>query len=324
MGVQNIEVNITAPSRLHFGIIDMRGDLGRIHGSVGVAIDYPNLCLKAIKSDTLKVRGSRVERVSEFARIIMREYCNQEAVEIEVLSDIPEHMGFGSGTQLALSVGEVFSRLYNLHLTTTDIATLLGRSKVSGIGTHAFQHGGFIVDGGHKLSDSDSVPPLVFRTDVPDDWYFVIGIPEINIGHSGLKEQNAFKELEPPPARLVAEVSRIVLIKMIPAILEREVEAFGEAMTSLDAKFGDYWALVQGGRYSNKRIEHCVNYLLNEGAYGAGQSSWGPALYALAEGKSHANDLLESLNTFFDSKEEKGRAFVTQANNRGANVVIKD
>jgi beta-RFAP synthase len=302
----------------------MRGDLGRIHGSVGVAIDCPNLCLKAIKSDSLKVKGPRANRVREFAGIIMREYCNKEAAEIEVFSSIPEHMGFGSGTQLALSVGEVFSRLYNLRLTTIDIATLLGRSKVSGIGTHAFLHGGFIVDGGHKLNDPNSVPPLVFRTDVPDDWYFVIGIPDINVGHSGLQEQNAFKQLEPPPARLVAEVSRIVLIKMIPAILEHEVEAFGEAMTNLDAKFGDYWTLVQGGRYSHKRIEDCVNHLLNEGAHGAGQSSWGPALYGLAEGKSHANDLLESLKEFLNGREEKGEAFVTQANNWGANVVIKD
>jgi beta-ribofuranosylaminobenzene 5'-phosphate synthase len=95
-------------------------------------------------------------------------------------------------------------------------------------------------------------------------------------------------------------------------------------MTSLDAKFGDYWALVQGGRYSHKRIECCVNHLLNEGAYGAGQSSWGPAIYALAEGKSHANDLFESLNQFLNSRKEKGKAFVTQANNWGANVVIKD
>lgn len=302
----------------------MRGDLGRIHGSVGVAIGYPKLCLRAIKSDTLKVKGPRAQRVKEFANAIMREHCNHGAAEIEVLSDIPQHMGFGSGTQLALSVGEVFSRLYKLRLTTIDIATLLGRSKVSGIGTHAFLQGGFIVDGGHKLSEPNTVPPLVFRTDVPDDWYFVIGVPEINVGQSGLQEQNAFNQLEPPPARLVAEVSRIVLIKMIPAILEHEIEAFGEAMTNLDAKFGDYWALVQGGRYSHKRIEECVNHLLNEGAHGAGQSSWGPALYGLAEGESHANDLLDRLNEFLNMGEGKGKAFVTQANNWGANIVIKD
>jgi hypothetical protein len=29
----DIEVTVKTPSRLHFSMIDMRGDLGRIHGS---------------------------------------------------------------------------------------------------------------------------------------------------------------------------------------------------------------------------------------------------------------------------------------------------
>jgi beta-RFAP synthase len=324
MGVYSIEVKIRTPSRLHFGIIDMRGDLGRIHGSVGVAIENPYLSLKASESNELVVNGPRASRIREYVNIILDEYCIQEKVRIEVFSDIPEHMGFGSGTQLALSIGKAISCLFKPEIRIKEIAKRLERSRVSGIGTYSFLNGGFIVDGGHRISSPNKVPPLVFRSDFPDDWYFVVGVPKIERGPSGDNEKNAFKKLEPPPANLVAEVSRIVLIQMIPSILEHEIEPFGEAMTKLDAMFGDYWALVQGGRYTHQRIEDSVNHLLNNGAYGAGQSSWGPALYGLAEGKKQAEELADSLNNFLNEGKEKGKTFVTDANNTGAQVRVME
>jgi beta-RFAP synthase len=302
----------------------MRGDLGRIHGSVGVAIDRPKLLIRASKSEKLEVKGFRASRIENIVESLLKEYSINESLQIEVESDIPEHMGFGSGTQLALAVGVVTSQLYELNLNPIDIALRSGRSKISGIGTHAFMQGGFLVDGGHKIDEIESVPPLVFRTNIPDNWYFVIGVPVIERGQSGEKERNAFKKLDPPPASRVAEVSRIVLLKMIPAILEHEIVPFGQAMTSLDAIFGDYWMRVQGGRYSHKRIEECITHLLKSGAYGAGQSSWGPALYGLADGKAHATELAENLDLFLNKGKEIGEAFVTHANNLGAEICIKE
>jgi len=40
-------------------MIDMRGDLGRIHGSVGVAIDNPSIVLKAKEASSIDVKGPR-------------------------------------------------------------------------------------------------------------------------------------------------------------------------------------------------------------------------------------------------------------------------
>ncbi len=42
-----MRVKVRTPSRLHFSMVDLRGDLGRIFGSVGVAIDRPNIVLEA-------------------------------------------------------------------------------------------------------------------------------------------------------------------------------------------------------------------------------------------------------------------------------------
>ena len=41
-----MKVYVKTPARLHLGLIDLNGDLGRLFGGIGVAIDYPNVTLK--------------------------------------------------------------------------------------------------------------------------------------------------------------------------------------------------------------------------------------------------------------------------------------
>jgi DnaK suppressor protein len=45
-----MKVYVKTPSRLHLGLLDLNGDLGRIFGGLGVGIDYPNLILEAQKT----------------------------------------------------------------------------------------------------------------------------------------------------------------------------------------------------------------------------------------------------------------------------------
>jgi len=300
----------------------MRGDLGRIHGSVGVAIQRPRLTVKAVESSETQVIGARSSRASDILSTLMGDHGITSGVQVEILEDIPEHTGFGSGTQLTIALGTILSKMFDLGLTPQSIAERMGRSRVSGVGAYAFLGGGFIVDGGHAVDRRDSVPPLIFRRDVPDDWVFVVGVPRINRGVSGENEKDAFRRLGPPPAQTVAEVSRIVLIQMIPSIVEGDIERFGDAMTKLDSMFGDYWIKVQGGRYSHPRIEEGVNFLLENGALGAGQSSWGPAFYGLVDGEAQADQLARSLSRFLNTVGE-GLAFTTKADNVGAQVRVQ-
>jgi beta-ribofuranosylaminobenzene 5'-phosphate synthase len=315
-----LKLHISTPARLHFGIIDMLGDLGRIHGSVGVSIQKPRLILDIEESSETKITGARSNRALEIVEQLKETYDIQSGVSLTIHEDIPEHTGFGSGTQLALAIGTALNRIFDLGLSLEDIAVKLERSRVSGIGTHGFLKGGFIVDGGHSISNRDSVPPVIYHQNFPEDWRLIVCIPEVNKGFSGEQEQNAFKILEPPPAETVASVSRIVLMQMIPAIIEEDIKPFGDAMTHLDTIFGDYWQKIQGGTYTHPRIEECVNHLLENGAYGAGQSSWGPALYGLTDGEHQANQLLDEMNGFLNEDGNSGSAFITPADNHGARI----
>ena len=42
-----MKVYVKTPARLHLGLIDLNGDLGRLFGGLGVAINCPNFVLEA-------------------------------------------------------------------------------------------------------------------------------------------------------------------------------------------------------------------------------------------------------------------------------------
>ena len=313
-------MRISTPSRLHFGIMDMRGDLGRLHGSVGVAIKKPRLILEIEEAAETVITGPGSQRAKDIIEKVLGDHKVEAGVRLDIHSAIPDHMGFGSGTQLTIALGTALNRIFDLEMTYDDIVVGLGRSRRSGIGTHSFLHGGFIVDGGHAVDAPETIPPLIHRSDVPEDWFFVVCTPEIDTRFSGDKETNAFNKLEPPPVEMIANVSRLVLMQLIPSILEKNIVLFGDAMTKLDTTFGKYWATMQGGTYSHPRIESCVNQLLALDAHGAGQSSWGPALYGLAEGKSHARQLADEMDQFLNEGVNSGSVFITGADNEGAQI----
>jgi beta-ribofuranosylaminobenzene 5'-phosphate synthase len=299
----------------------MLGDMGRLHGSVGVAIKEPRLIIEASKNKRLEAIGPRATRIKEFAMMVLKHSKVEDSIKFVQLSDIPEHVGYGSGTQLALAVGTLVSELFELRLTVEELSGILGRARISGIGTHIFKDGGFIVDGGRKVDVPKSVPPLIFRACVPKDWFFIVGMPEIKTRVSGKKEKNAFTEMKPPPETLVNYISRLVLLKMIPAIIEEDIKSFGDAITQLDFKFGEQWIDIQGGIFSNREIEKGINFLLDAGVYGAGQSSWGPVFYGLVRGERQAVEKTEQLYNFLSENGINAKVSYTSADNKGAQII---
>jgi beta-ribofuranosylaminobenzene 5'-phosphate synthase len=55
------------------------------------------------------------------------------------------------------------------------------------------------------------------------------------------------------------------------------------------------------------------------GAYGVGQSSWGPAVYGLTQSKTEAEKLRAKVEAFLKDRNG-GQVFVANANNRGATI----
>src|SRR5437899_2708263 len=98
-------VQVTAPSRLHFGLWSLGGGEGRQFGGVGAMIEQPQLRLSLEPAQELKATGAGMERVVAFARRWASfQGSDEPACRIDVQAVIPEHVGLGSGTQLALAV----------------------------------------------------------------------------------------------------------------------------------------------------------------------------------------------------------------------------
>jgi beta-RFAP synthase len=301
----------------------MNGGLGRLYGSIGVAIERPDVVLEADlqnvgKVNELVVDGLEQERVTTYARRFLERYSLPGKVHLNLRSSIPAHVGLGSGTQLALAVGAALAQLSGLKLSVTELSLIMERGAHSGIGIATFQQGGFVVDGGHRIVDGhQAVPPVLFRHPVPGDWFFVVAIPKAGPGLSGDDERLAFETLPPAPPSLVEKICRLLVMKLLPALVENDIVWFGQALTYIQQLVGDSFAAVQGGQYANTLSGHIIAYVLEQGAQGAGQSSWGPTVYALVQGERQAQ-LLEGKVQAFLADHGEGDVFHTRADNRGA------
>jgi beta-RFAP synthase len=321
-------IEVRTCARLHLGLLDNNGERGRLYGSIGLAVNHPQLLLRAAKSDRLVVEGLDAGRVTAYAQRFIQHCGLPQGAHLNLLSSIPAHVGLGSGTQIALAVGTALAKLAGLRLSTEEIALAGGRGIRSGIGIATFRRGGFVLDGGHRVFDRlgsssqapVSAPPILFQRPVPKAWYFVTAIPGTGQGISGERENRAFSHLPESPPEAAEKVSWLILMKMLPALVEKDIVGFGQAMTGIQQMVGDCFASVQGDRFSNPVSGKLIDFLLDRGALGAGQSSWGPAVYGLASGRDSARRLLKEVQGFFASAGG-GQAFCVQPQNRGATIV---
>jgi beta-RFAP synthase len=172
------------------------------------------------------------------------------------------------------------------------LAVRVGRGERSAIGVHGFDRGGQIVEGG-KLP-GEAIAPLVGRFDFPAEWKVVVYTPQGDRAawHGG-RERQAFARLaEAGPGLSATEaLCRIVLTGLIPALASADVDAFGEALYEFNARSGDLFAAVQGGRYSGPAVAALVARLRGMGVKGVGQSSWGPTVFAVVGSPGLAGEL---------------------------------
>jgi len=294
----------------------MNASIGRVDGGAGVALDEPFITIKAEKSDTVEVRGKseHIERMRTSAAMLLPE---GEGMRISIEKDYPSHIGLGSGTQAALAAGMAANKIYCIGLSVHEIAKKVGRGGTSGIGVAAFEKGGFILDGGHRFSEkkaflpsaASKLPPapVLLRRDFPE-WDILVAVPEQK-GASLEKEVNIFQEKCPIPLQEVEKISHIILMQMLPALVEEDIVTFGKGINRIQ-EIGFKKREVELQPVSAK----LMRALRESGAYGAGMSSFGPAVYAFGE---DAKNLKKIAQEFLG---EKGKVFITRARNEGAKI----
>jgi beta-ribofuranosylaminobenzene 5'-phosphate synthase len=315
-------VRVEAPARLHLGMLDASGEGARRFGGLGAAVVSPGVVVEAsdgAEGEGLVVEGPDAERVRRVAERCLDALDGADTgggVRVRVLEAIPAHVGLGSGTKLALAVAAALAALRGASPDPPALARLAGRGARSAVGLWTFALGGLVVEGGRRRG-SDDPAPLLVRHAMPEEWRCVLAIPAAEPGLSGAAEEAAFGDLRPDAERS-ARIAQIVLTALLPALVERDLAEFGAALTELQRLVGESFAPVQGGAF-HPRSGALVEALLRHGAAGAGQSSWGPAVYGIAGGDEQGRALVRAVEAELGPG---GRAEVVRFADEGARIEV--
>jgi beta-ribofuranosylaminobenzene 5'-phosphate synthase len=325
-------VTVEAPARLHLGFIDLNGGCGRMFGSIGVAVERPRYVVEIHRASPgeADVDGETAAELSHIIDKLGDDVGVPGSLAVRVLECIPRHQGLGSGTQRDLALGCALARLAGRPLPASEIARRLGRGRRSGIGVAAFERGGLVVDAGvsgvrlgHPRPSVavDGLPPVVFQQPLPEEWQFVLASPLGEEGLHGSREEAVFRDLPPMSEAVAGRISRLVLMKALPAALTDDLLGFGEAITEIQTLVGEQFAPYQAGPYSSERGRAVAEFARQQGAAGVGQSSWGPTVFALVRGPDAARELVGRIRGFVG--DTPIALWHTRASARGA-VVTTD
>lgn len=316
-------IRVVSPSRLHLTLIDLNAELGRVDGGVGITLESPGLEIAAEENDIVEVFGDSflAGKMRKAAETLLP---SGKGVTLHIKDSLPDHVGLGSGTQAALSAAAAVNEIYGLGKSVRELAVAVGRGGTSGIGVAAFENGGFILDGGHKFKDkrafspsaASHVPPgpVLFRRDFPD-WPIVLVIPNTK-GAYGAQEVDLFKKFCPIPLAEVQEICHVILMQMLPALVEEDLEPFGQAINH-----------IQLAGFKKKEVElqerpvlEIMKYMQDNGASGAGVSSFGPVVYGVVGSTAEGKKLQQETQRMLD-ETLGGKVLLTGAKNRGADIL---
>jgi beta-RFAP synthase len=253
---------------------------------------------------TVTADGEDAGRAIEFARRFLSCHQLPGGAHVRIDRAIPAHSGLGSGTQLALSVARALAELHGVSATAPELARAVGRAQRSAVGTWTFAGGGLVVEGGRLDAERDRPGPLLTRLPFPHSWRCVLVLPNAQPGVSGAREAEAFAALPVPPDRDAARVAHLVLMAMLPALVEDDVDRFGAALTEVQEINGRWFAPAQGGPFAQGVPTAVIRFMRARGVPGVGQSSWGPAVYAITRGDTAAEALASSLRSEFGNAVE--------------------
>lgn len=318
-------------------LIDLNGSLGRIDGGFGVSLMNPHFQIEF--SDEVKgicIEGQKFEYnklIPDLIRAVEARFNTKfENIGIKIIESIIPHVGFGSKTQFVLSLTKGLCHLKGFHPTTEQLALLVHRGGTSGIGTRAFDQGGFLVDVGHSFgpgkekqsflpSSASSAPPapLLFQFKIPEQWRFILIHFNVKPGANNIEEINHFQKNCPISLRDVEQISHRVLMQIIPAIMSADLNTLAEGLWFIN---------YHGFKLVEIQLQHI--YVQNELKYlhahysePVGMSSFGPIIYLIAESQQKAEKIAQEIEQQInlDPDSPKGTVTICVPNNTGHQII---
>ena len=291
-------VRITTGARLHFGLLSTMEPFG----GVGAIIDQPATQVEVSESGEFQCNDNQqADRIRKIAESISRIAGLSELppCKVTVTARPSSHCGLGSGTQLSLAIAEALCQFIALDASKDSIAIeIADRGKRSAIGVHGYFHGGLIYEDSSIGTAVAKLNPICQRVALPESWSVVIVRPtEETSSVSGDFEREKFATLQSPSEKQIEELRSCVSERMMPAAQGQDFSAFAEAVQVYNHASGMLFDSVQGGPYNGQAVANLVNSLIDSGAQGVGQSSWGPGVFCWFESRLAASEFVNSLTS---------------------------
>ncbi len=323
---------------MHFSLIDENGYTGRIDGGIGLMLESPNIVIEASNnSDELKIEFDQphdgfLTTIKEKTEAITNALNVKNIKYHFIIKEYyPEHLGIGSKTQLSLAIGLAIAKLEGVDLPVEKITKIVGRGGTSGIGWRGFEQGGFILDAGHDFgnekekatylpsSASLSTDPALtlIRYPIPENWRFIIIIPNVKQGAHDQEEVNIFQEYTPINREEVNEVSHQIIMKVLPGIIKNDLDCFGQGIKRIQ-KIGFKKIEIE---LQHPFVKKLMKFLEAEGVKAYGMSSFGPCVVAITENDESAKILEPKCKEFI--KDVGGTVLIAKPNNTGAEIKIE-
>lgn len=301
-------------------------------------LDRPNIILEATNnSEELEIefdlpQDGFIQTIKEKTQLIIEELnIKNKNYRFKIKEFFEEHLGIGSKTQLSLAIATAIAKLEGVDISMEQLTKIVGRGGTSGIGWSGFEKGGFILDGGHDYgsgkeketylpSSASTASPAItlIRYDIPEDWRFVLIIPKVKKGAYGEEEVNIFQKYTPINQKEINEVSHQILMKVLPGILKKDLECFGQGLKRIQ-KIGFKKIEVD---LQHPIVREIMDFLDIENVKAYGMSSFGPSVVAITENDVSAIELKNKCEDFI--QEIGGIVIIAKPNNTGAEIKVEE
>ena len=311
-------IQIISPARLHFGFLEINSNQGdNLLGGIGLSIDKFHTKISMKRNAKIKVKGKNSNKASLFLNTFCRKLKLKPNFFLNIKKTSPQHIGLGSGTQLALSIGKAISDLNNLNLNIEKIGKILNRNYRSNVGLINFKYGGFLIDLKIKNKFFTSIDKVFF----PEDWKIIL-IKDSKQGLHGKNEIDAFKKTKKFPKINNVRLTDLVLLKIYPSLIENNFNEFSKAITKLQNIMGNYFNVLQGGVFSSPTVSSVLKFLEKENVLGYGQTSWGPTGFSFFSNIKKAEQMKTKLKKRFSSCNNL-EFIICSGKNSGADIQFK-
>jgi beta-ribofuranosylaminobenzene 5'-phosphate synthase len=250
-----------------------------------MSLSGPTLVLNAERSNACEIVGGSLTPQTRSS--LASKAAQLGPARVVISSEIPRHIGLGSGTALSLGCLLAVSLLHKENLPGRRFLEMSDRAGASGIGYHAFFRGGFIIDGGQSdigqpILPSSATrphrpPPLIARYKVPENWQTALFLPAAPKKIYGETERNFFKEHTPTSKSDVTAALAALYSQISIGIIEHDLELLRSGLRAYQGVGFKRLEIANQAAGAGKLLEALSRI---EGV-ACGMSSMGPVVFAI-------------------------------------------